>query len=213
MFFPVWSHFTNSKWYNITKIESSHNICIWSRQSFFARYPILYHVAAWQVQKLTSMPTPSTCCFSPRCSPAFPLPFRLINKNHLKNLKQKYQLDTMGGIFANMYRTFAAAPPPRELMCLSLTIVKGSARAECQPDSVKRSVWYTPCIDFCRTPISLPSGQCHYYQCTNYIMHEESPSLQYLKHSKTWWHQNRQEFQFVVRQFWAACICDKLPCK
>ena len=114
----------------------------------------------------------------------------------------------MGGIFANMYWTFAAAPPPRELTCLSQT-----ARAEYQPDSVNRSVWYTPCIDFCRTPISLPSGQRHYCHCTNYIMHEESPSLQYLKHSKTLWHQNRQGFQFVVRQIWAACICDKLPCK
>ena len=62
-------------------------------------------------------------------------------------------LDTLRGIFANMYWTFGAAPPPRELMWLSET-----ARAEYQPDSVNRSVWYTPCIDFCRTPISLPTA-------------------------------------------------------
>ena len=159
------------------KIESSHNICIWSQiiqlaGSLFCKksHTIPCHsLTSSQAYEYTNLTLQANVAFHLGAHLPVPSPLQINHQESPENLEQTIISLTLCVVFLQIcIDLLVLPPPPRELMCLSQT-----ARAECQPDSVNRSVWYTPCIDFCRTPISLPSGQCHY--CTNYIMHEESP--------------------------------------
>ena len=155
-----------------------------------------------QPDKLTSLRayqpySASKFCFSPRCSP----PLQINHQESPKNLKQTSFSLTLWVVFLQICFKLLALLPLHESLC---------ACHKLQGPSINLTLWIGVCDTHhvsisTERPYPYPLHQLHYAWGI--------PLLAVFKTFQDFVTQNRQGFQFVVRQIWAACICDKLPCK